>query len=358
MSLSAIAIRNAKLAAKPYKLADGGGLYLLVNSVGRYFRLDYRFGGKRKTFALGVFPETSLAEAREKRDHARKLLANGIDPAAQRKLLKTVQEGQAANSFEVVAREWFVKFSVNWAATHGDKIIRRLELDVFPWVGARAVDEIMAPELLQLLRRIESRGARDTAHRAMQNCGQVFRYAIATGRAQRNPAADLRGALAPVKEHHFPAITDPKAIGELLRAIDGYHGSLVTKCALRLAPFVFVRPGELRQAKWEDVDLDAAEWRYTLSKVGTGHIVPLATQALMILRELQPLTGAGPYLFPSERGDSRPMSDNAILAALRRMGYPKEQIVGHGFRAMARTLLDEVLHFRPDYIEHQLGHRV
>lgn len=351
-------VRTEKAGDKPHKLSDGHGMYLFVTPAGKYWRMDYRFAGKRKTLALGVFPEISLAEAREKREHARKLLSSDIDPGIQRKALKTAKAKSAEDGFEAVAREWIARFSPNWATGHTERVVSRFERYVFPWIGSRPVGEITAPELLQVVRRIEARGTAETAHRTRQTAGQVFRYAVATGRAQRDPAADLRGALAPVKESHFPAITDPKAIGELLRAIDGYRGTLVVQCALRLAPLVFVRPGELRQAKWLDVDLEASEWRYTLSKVGTQHIVPLSTQALAILRELQPLTGASPYLFPSERSDKRPMSDNAILAALRRMGYPKDQIVGHGFRAMARTLLDEVLHFRPDFIEHQLGHRV
>jgi integrase len=358
--LTNTAIRNAKPKRKPFKLFDERGLYLLVNAVGKYFRFDYRFGGKRKTLALGVYPEVSLADGRDKRDVARKLLANGIDPGAQRKALRASKAHRAANSFEVVAREWYAKFSPNWAASHGDKIIRRLERDIFPWMGARPVAEITAPELLNVLRRIENRGAIETAHRALQNCSQVFRYAIATARAERDPSGDLRGALPPAKGKHFPAITAPKQIGELLRAIDGYRGSLVTKCALRLAPLVFVRPGELRKVEWAEVDFDRGEWTIPAErmKLREPHLVPLSRQALAILRELYPLTGSGRYVFPSARSESRPMSDNAILAALRRMGYAKEEMSGHGFRALARTVLDEVLHVRPDYIEHQLAHQV
>jgi len=260
----------------------------------------------------------------------------------------------------VFCAEWLPKFSPNWAPSHGDKIIRRLERDVFPWLGARAIAGINAPELLTTLRRIEDRGAVETAHRALQNCGQVFRYAIATGRAERDPTGDLRGALPPVKQTHHAAITDPKAIGELLRAIDGYEGSFVTKCALCLAPLVFVRPGELRNAEWTEINLDLGEWNIPAErmKMREPHLVPLSTQTIKILRELYALTGNGRYVFPGARSSKRPMSDNAILAALRRMGIPKDEMTGHGFRAMARTILDEVLGVRPDYIEHQLAHAV
>jgi integrase len=272
--------------------------------------------------------------------------------------MKAAKEGQAANSFEVVAREWHAKHAPAWAASHGGKILRRFELDVFPWIGSRPVGEILAPDLLSVARRIEERGALETAHRALQTCGQVFRYAVATGRADRDPTGDLRGALPPAKEGHFPAVTDPAKVGDLLRAIDGYSGTLTVRVALRLAPLVFVRPGELRKAEWADVDLDGATWSYTVTKTGTAHSVPLADQAVALLRELHPLTGRGRYLFPSARTGDRPMSDNAVLSALRRLGIPKEEMTGHGFRAMARTILDEVLGFRPDWIEQQLAHAV
>jgi integrase len=266
---------------------------------------------------------------------------------------------RAANSFEVVAREWYAKHSPNWSANHGDRIIRRLERDIFPWIGGKPIADITAPQLLEAIHRIEQRGALETAHRALGNCGQVFRYAVATGRAERDPSGDLRGALPPVKgKKHFAAVTEPKKVAEVLRALDGYEGTLTVRCALRLAPLVFVRPGELRHAEWTDIDLDAAEWRYTVTKTDTQHIVPLSRQAVEILRELQPLTGRGHFVFPGARSAARPMSDNAILAAMRRMGIGKDEMSGHGFRAMARTILDEVLGFRPDYIEHQLAHAV
>jgi len=248
----------------------------------------------------------------------------------------------------------------NWAANHANRIIRRLERDIFPWIGGNPISDITAPQLLESIRQIEQRGALETAHRALGNCGQVFRYAVATGRTERDPSGDLRGALPPVKGTHFASVTEPKQVAEVLRALDGYEGTLPVRCALRLAPLVFVRPGELRHAQWEDIDLITAEWRYMVTKTDSQHIVPLSGQAVKILQELKPLTGNGRYIFPSARnpkGD-KPMSDNAVLAAMRRMGISKEEMSGHGFRAMARTILDEVLGFRPDYIEHQLAHAV
>jgi integrase len=361
MPLSDTAIRNAKPADKPQKLADGGGLYLLLNPNGsRWWRLKYRIGGKEKLLSLGTYPDTGLKDARDKRDAARKLLAAGIDPGEQRKAEKAAGEERAANSLEVVAREWHAKQSATWVELHASRIMLRLENDVFPWLGKRPIADITAMEFLATVNRIVDRGAVESAHRVLQNCGQVMRYAIATGRAERNPVADLRGALPPVKQSHLAAITDPHAIGGLLRAMDAYSGSLVTKCALRLSPLVFVRPGELRQAEWAEFDLDGAQWNIPAEKMKMRepHIVPLSPQAVAILRELYPLTGRGRYVFPSARSPQRPMSNNAVLSALRRMGYATDEMSGHGFRAMARTVLDEVLHFRPDYIEHQLAHAV
>ncbi len=359
MALTHVEIRNAKPKEKIYRLFDGGGLYLEITPAGgTWWRLKYRFNGKEKRLSLGVYPDVSLALARERRDEKRKLLASGIDPSEHRKVMKTAMADRVANSFELIAREWFAKFSANWVASHGDKIIRRFERDIFPWIGANPIAEITAPELLAVIRRIEGRGALETAHRAMGNCGQVFRYAIATGKAERDPSQDLRGSLPPVKGTHFTAQTDPKRFAALLRAMDGYEGTLTVSSALRLAPLVFVRPGELRNAVWVDIDFDKAEWRFIVTKTDTPHIVPLAKQALTILKELHPLTGHGRYVFPSARGSDRPMSDNAVLAALRRLGISKEEATGHGFRASARTLLDEVLGVRPELIEHQLAHAV
>lgn len=359
MTLTIVETRNAKPADKTYRLFDERGLYLEVAPTGgKWWRLKYRFHGKEKRLSLGVFPETGLKEARERRDAIRKLLAEGIDPGEHRKIMKTATLNRAENSFEIVAREWFVKNSLKWNENHGSRIIRRLERDLFPWLGGKPIAEITPPQLLSVINRIEARGALETAHRAMSNCGQVFRYAVATGRAERDPTQDLRGALSSFKSKHFAAETDPKRFGELLRTIEGYEGTLTVSCAIRLAPLVFVRPGELRRAEWADIDLENAEWRYTVTKTDMPHIVPLSKQALAVLQEIHPLTGNSRYVFPSARANNRPMSDNAILAAMRRMGISKEVASGHGFRASARTILDEVLGFRPDYIEHQLAHAV
>lgn len=361
MPLTDTAIRNAKPGEKPLKLTDEKGLFLLIAPAGgKWWRFRYRFGGVHKMLSMGVYPDVSLKSARERRDDARRLLAEGIDPGEHRKATKIMKAERAANSFEAVAREWFAKYSPTWAAGHADKIIRRLERDLFPWVGGRPIAEITAPDLLAVLRRIEERGAVETAHRAKQNAGQVFRYAIATGRAERDPSADLRGALTPWKPQHYPAITDPKEIAPLLRAIDGFTGTLPVKSALMLAPMLLVRPGELRQAEWSEFDLDEATWNIPAEKMKTrvAHLVPLPRQAVESLRALHPLTGHNRFVFPGVRDHAHPMSENTVNMALRRMGYPKEVMTGHGFRAMARTVLDEILGFRPDWIEHQLAHAV
>ncbi len=359
MPLTDTKVRNAKPSEKRYKLYDQRGLFLLVNpSGGKWWRLKYQFDNEEKGISLGVYPDVSLKEAREKRDEARKLLANDIDPSEHRRAKMTAKEERAANSFEVVAREWFAKWTHNRAANHADRTIRRFERDIFPWIGGKPIADITPQQLLGVVRRIEERGAVETAHRALGNCGQVFRYAVATGRAERDITQDLRGALQPVKSKHFASVTEPKEVAELLRAMDSYEGTLTVRCALHLAPLTFVRPGELRHAEWADIDLDKAEWCFTVTKTDTRHIVPLSKQAVAILQELHPLTGRGRYVFPSARSAARPMSENAVLAAMRNMGIPKEKMSGHGFRAMARTILDEVLGFRPDYIEHQLAHAV
>ncbi|RQW26039.1 DUF4102 domain-containing protein [Rhodobacteraceae bacterium CH30] len=307
--------------------------------------------------ALGIYPEISLKDARNRRDEARRLLAEGIDPGVNRKVQKATKAQQAENSFEVIAREWFSKYLPTWTAGHADKTMRRFERDIFPWIGKRPITQIEAPELLAALRRIEHRGAIETAHRALQTCGQAFRYAIASGRAQRNPAADLAGALAPVISKSFPTITSPALIAELLHALDGYQGSFVTQCALKLAPLTFVRPGELRKAKWQEIDLDAAQWIIPAErmKAREKHIVPLSHQAVTVLRELQALTGHGQYVFPGARTNGRPMSENTVNAALRRLGYDKDTMTGHGFRHMASTLLNEQ-GWNRDAIERQMAH--
>ncbi|MCH8261724.1 MAG: integrase arm-type DNA-binding domain-containing protein [Proteobacteria bacterium] len=359
MPLTDTIIRNAKPTDKPRRMFDGGGLYLEISPKGgKWWRLKYRYHGKEKRISLGVYPDVSLKKARERREAARKLLADGVNPSDNRKAQKATQLEKAANSFGVVAREWHKKQSSTWSTRHSDGIIKRLERDVFPWLGDKAISDLTPIELLTTLRRVEERGALESAHRILGNCGQILRYAVATGRTDRDITSDLRGALPAVKTKHLSAITDPIKVGELLRAIDSYKGSMIVKCAMKLAPLVFVRPGELRQAKWEDIDLERAEWRFTVTKTNTPHIVPLSRQSIEILKDIKPLTGKGLYVFPSQRSTKRPMSDNAVLVAFRTMGIYKEEMSGHGFRAMARTLLDEELGFRPDFIEHQLAHAV
>jgi integrase len=352
-------IRGLKAQTRTYRRFDEKGLYLEVSPKGgKWWRFKYRFAGKEKRLSLGTYPEVSLKDARQRRDDARKLVSSDVDPAENRKASKAAQVDRATNSFEVVTREWFAKHSPGWAPDHATRVLRLFERDIFPWIGGRPVADVPAPDLLAMLRRIENREALDTAHRARSNCGQVFRYAIATGRAQRDPSADLRGALPPATEGHFAAVTEPKLLGELLRKLNAYSGTPVVMAALRLAPLVFVRPKELRTAEWSAIHWDSSDWRYTTSKTKTPHIVPLAAQALALLRELQPLTGNGRYVFPCERGGGRPMSDNAILAAMRSMGITKEVMTTHGFRATARTLLEEELGFDGHVIEQQLAHAV
>jgi len=355
--LTDTAVRNAKPKDKPFKISDSGGLYLLVKSIGKYWRMDYRFAGKRKTFAIGVYPKITLISARKKRDDAKRLLAEDIDPSIIKAINKQTKQHAAENTFKAIALEWHTKTSSTWAESTAHNIKRYLEKDIFPWLGNRVIKDIAAPELLAVLRKIESRGAHEKAQRCREYAGRVFRYAIATGRAERDPSGDLRGALTPVKVKHHASITDPKLIGGLLRAIKGFSGSYITKCALQLAPLVFVRPGELRHAEWSEIDFDKAEWRIPglKMKMNEPHIIPLSTQAIEILRSINPLTGDGKYIFPGIRSAARPMSENTVNAALRRMGYEKDEMTGHGFRSMASTLLHE--HGWPhEAIERQLAH--
>jgi integrase len=350
---------NMEVTTKPYKMGDGGGLYLLVHpDSAKYWRMDYRYAGKRKTLAVGVYPDVSLSDARERREAARKMLANGADPSAVKKAQKAAGIALAANSFEIVAREWLDKFSKNWKESHTRTVRGRLENDIFPWLGKRPIAEIDAPELLAVIQRIESRGALETAHRALANCGQVFRYAIATHRAKRDPSADLKGALPPHSGNHLAALTDPVEIGKLLRDIDCYKGSFVVRCAFKLSPLVFLRPVELSKAEWSEIDLDKAEWRIPggRMKMQKPHIIPLPPQAVDILRELHPLTGKGKYVFPSIRTANAPMGTNTILRAIRNLGYTPEEMTAHGFRHMASTLLNEQ-GFNADAIERQLAHK-
>lgn len=367
MALTDTAIKTAKPAAKAIKMTDGDGLYLLIHpNGGKWWRFDYRFDGKRKTLSMGVYPEVSLRDARDRRDDARRKIANQIDPGEHRKANKNARADAVANSFETVAREWFTKMLSTWTPDHADKIIKRLERDVFPWIGDKPIADLTAPAVLTTIRRIEARGRLETAHRALQNCGQVFRYAVATGRAERDPTSDLRGALPPTREKHMAAITDPVEVGALLRAIDAFRGTLIVQSALKLSALVFVRPGELRQAEWAEIDLDKGEWNIPASRmkgwarkgITTPHLVPLAPQAVAILRDLQPLTGRGQFVF-SGRDPKKCMSNAAVNAALRRMGYDtKTEMTGHGFRAMARTILHEELGIDREAIEHQLAHAV
>ncbi len=359
MPLNDLKIRKAKSKEKPYKIFDSEGLFLLIASTGgKLWRFKYRFEGKEKLIAFGNYPEISLLDARQRRDEARRQLAHGVDPGAVRKAQKQANI-QETETFEIIAREWHSRFISTWTKGHGETIKSRLERDLFPWIGQRPIVKIKAPELLEVLRRVESRGALESAHRIRTICGQVFRYAIATGRAESDPSAYLKGALPQPTEKHMAAITEPKKVGELLRAIDGYQGSFIVKCALKFASLVFVRPGELRHAEWSEINIESAEWNIPARKMKMreSHLVPLSEQALLILKEIYRLTGSGHFVFPG-RTSERPMSENAILAALRRMGYDKDEMSGHGFRAMARTLLDEVLKIRPDFIEHQLAHAV
>ncbi|KQW69904.1 phage integrase central domain-containing protein [Methylibium sp. Root1272] len=368
---STASIKAVKPGDPRSRLTDGAGLYLrlFVKGGSHGWRFDYSLNGRRNTLSLGTFPDVGLALARKKAEEARKLVSAGGDPSEVRKEARSeaVQRRATAaraaaglppeNSFEAVAREWYEKNATGWAPSHASKIIRRLELDVFPWIGSRMIDTIRPTELLALLKRVEDRGAIETTHRVQQNCGQVFRYAVATGRATSDPSRDLRGALTPWKPEHYPTLTEPRQVGQLLRDIESYDGGFITKCAMRLAPMLFVRPGELRRAEWSEINLEAAEWRIPAAKMKgrVMHIVPLATQALAILEELKPLTGKSRWVFPGVRTNGEPMSENTINAALRRLGYDRTKLTAHGFRGMASTMLHEC-GWPSDVIERQLSH--
>ena len=366
--LSETQVRNAKSTTKEYKLFDGGGLFLLVTpSGGKLWNLKYRFCDNERRLSLGAYPETSLSDARQRRFEARKHLSDGIDPGAIKKAKKAALTHGGENSFEVIAREWHAKFAPSWSDSHAYWVLQRLVQYVFPAIGARPIAELRAPDVLGVLRIIES-VALETAHRVKFICGQIFRYAVGTGRAENDPTSSLKGLLAPRSKKHHPSITDPKGVAGLLRAIDGFTGTFIVKCALQISPLVFLRPGEIRKAEWLEFNLEAAEWNIPIERMklkkrikeerkGERHLVPLSTQAVKILKDLQTLTSQSRYVFPSARSINRPMSDMAINAALDRMGF-KGEITAHGFRAMARTMLDEVLEVRVDYIEHQLAHAV
>ena len=358
--LTVTSTNNAKPKDKPYKLADEKGLYLFIQSSGsKLWRFDYRFGGKRKTLALGSFPDVGLSDARDRRDAARKLLANDADPSETKKAAKASKVGLQLNSLEVVAREWASSYFTNKSASHQQRTLRRLELYIFPWMGSRQISEITAPQILEAVKRIENLNKLETAHRTLQAVSQVFRHAVQTGRAMRDPCVDLRGALPAAVVKHMAAFTEPKQIAGLLRAIDGFTGSFTVQSALRLSPLVFTRPSELRTAKWADIDLEAREWRYRVSKTNTMHLVPLSTQAAKLFSEMKSLSGHGEFVFQGGHDPKKPMSAAAVNAALKRMGYDTQQdITAHGFRAMARTILHERLGIDPHIIEHQLAHKV
>ncbi len=361
MALSDTKIRNTKPSGKPTKIYDTDGLFMIVTPVGgKWWRFKYRLDGKEKLISLGTYPEISLIDARQRRDDARKLVANGVDPSTFKKEQKAAKVELTENSFEFVAREWFAKFTREWSKVHTATVKERLERDVFPYIGNRNISDIKAPELLLVLRRIESRGALDTAHRTRNHCGQVFRYAIATGKADRDPSGDLLGALPPVKYGNRAAITDPKELAQLLRAVDNFKGSFVVKCAMQMLPILFCRPGELRHMEWKEIDFETNQWKIPAEKMKmeNAFTVPLPSQALKLLNELSPLTSHSIYVFPCQRSPLRCMSDNAINAGLRRMGFEKSEVTAHGFRATARTMLHEVLNFDPDAIEAQLAHAV
>ena len=360
MPLSDIAARNAKPEGKPRKLADEKGLFLLVHSNGsKYWRLKYRIGGTEKLLALGVYPEVSLADARQLRDKARKSIAQGIDPNTVKQEANKAKKEAATNSFEALAREWVSIFFVNKSQSHKERTLRRLEVYAFPWLGKKALIDITAPDVLDVVKRPQKQNKLETAHRVLQVIGQIFRYGVQTGKVIRDVTADLRGALPPANVKHMASLTEPNEVAELLRAMDGFKGSLTVEQALKLAPLVFTRPSELRKAKWDDIDLEAGEWRYLVTKTKTPHIVPLSKQAIAILKEIHPVSGHGEYVFQGGHDPKKPMSEAAINAALKRMGYDTQtQITGHGFRAMARTILHERLNIDPHIIEHQLAHSV
>ena len=364
-TLGALEVEKAKAKTKQQHLFDGGGLFLLVTTTGgKWWRFKYSFAGKSKTISFGTYPEISLAQARDRRESARKLLAQGIDPSENRKAVKAANEELLANSFESIAREWHKKQVENseWSAEHSETIMTRMEKDMFPHIGAKPITEVTAKDIRGILDRVKGRGAVDTARRCRTIASQVFVYAIGTDRAEYNIAASLSKHLPAISKtrKHMASITEPKELAPLLRAIDDYPGGFVTKCALQLLPMLFVRPGELRQMEWEEIDFDAAEWTIPASKMKMkiAHLVPLSVQAVEVLKVIKPLTCNGKYVFPSTRGRDRCLSDNTINSAFRRMDFDGDTIVAHGFRATARTILDEILGFRVDFIEHQLAHAV
>lgn len=359
MPLTVLQVEKAKAAEKDYKLSDERGMYLLVTKAGgKLWRLKYRVDGREKVLCIGSYPDLSLKEARELRDTARNQLANGIDPSADKKARKASSAQSNADSFEHLAKEWFATRMKDMSDTHKTRTLSMLNSYLLPYIGSKSVKEITAPMLLEVLRKIEAKGIVETARRAKQVASQVFRYAVITGRAQHDPAADLKGALQVPKKKHFAAITEPKQVGLLMVAIDSYHGSFIVQAALKCSALWFCRPGELRSLEWANVNWQEKRLELTTEKTFQQHIIPLSTQSLALLKSLQIITGQGRYIFPSSRGFSRPMSENTIRVALRTMGYGNDDMTAHGFRAMARTLLDEVLNYRIEWIEQQLAHTV
>jgi len=360
MALSDTALRNAKPSEKPYKLYDEKGLYLIVNpNGGKWWRLKYRFNDKEKTLSVGTYPEISLGSARSKRDEARTLVAEGKDPSEARKEAKIKDRLEALNTFEAVANEWHALHNQSKSERHQQRVKRWLEFYLYPSLGKKAVSSITAPMVLETTSILQKQNKLETAHRVIQTAGQVFRYAIQKGFATYNPSPDLKGALPPPVVKNMAAMIEPKDFADLLRNIDGYRGTLTVQCALKLVPLLFQRIGELRHMKWADLDFDKNEWRYLVTKTKTQHIVPLSRQALAILEVMRPYSAHGIYVFPGGRTHERPMSENAINAALRNMGYDTQQeITGHGFRAIAQTLGEQELGLDPKHIERQLAHSV
>ena len=353
--------KNAKTKpdGKPAKYTDGGGLHLLVMKSGKYWRYDYTHEGKRKTLAVGVYPDVGLKAARDKHQQAREQLANGVDPSEQKQAARAELLAKVENSFEAIAREWHKKYSHTWTDGHAEHISKRLERDIFPFVGNKPIDGIEAPDILKCLRRVEERGTVDTAHRIKTDIGQVFRYAVASGKATRDPTPALKGALAPVQSKRFPAITNPTEVGELLRAIAEYHGDYKTISALKLCAYLFQRPGELRAMEWAEINFETSVWEIPAERMKKrkDHIVPLSRQALAILEELRPLTGRFKYVFPAKTDITKPMNKNTLPHAIHIMGFDNDTMTAHGFRALASTRLYE-MGFHSDLIEKQLAHSV
>lgn len=362
--LSDTACRQVKPGLKMQKLYDSRGFFLQINPIpdGRKaWRLKFFFHGRERLMSLGPYPEVSLAEARKEEEAIRELLKQGIDPAEHRKAQLDIQKENQRNTFAVVAGDWLHEVRPAFIAAHYERIVRRLEQDIIPWLGPRPIADITPPMVNDAIERIRARGAEETARRVMGDCRRIFQYAVSLGKIPQDPTRDLAGRFLPratEDEKHFAAIVDPVRFGDLLRACDTYRGGLIVRCALKLAPLLAVRPGELRKARWADIDLETRQWSFFVTKTRVAHIVPLAEQTLATFRELKPLTGSGDFCFPSAVSRSKPMSENAVLFAMRNMGFGPDEVTGHGLRATFRTMCRELLGFPIDYIEHQLSHEV